>query len=258
MGIRVAICQSAASVGNVGANLDKITDIINNKKADVYVFPELFLTGYGADYLRQADDVKYAEDKISLLCAENNIAVALGLPTYRDRKIFNSLAFIEQNKTTVYDKIHLAGFGIYAEDAFEAGNRPRIAEFGGIKFGLSICYDIFFPELYRTYAKAGADVNICMAASAEPSRDFLERVLPARSLENVMYTIYVNNIGRFKNTEFYGRSRLLGPLGNTIWEAENGENVTCVYIDKEVIANARGIRHHMDDIRNDVCWNICK
>ena len=256
MGIRVALCQLSASVGNVGANLSRISETIINKKADVYIFPELFLTGYGADYARLEDDVKYAMDKLSMICAENNVAIAVGLPTYYNSGMRNSMAFIEQNKTVIYDKIHLAKFGVYSENMFLAGNRPRIAEFKGIKFGLSICYDIFVPELYRSDAKMGTHVNICLAASADPSREYLERILPARSLENVMYTVYLNNIGKFGETKFYGHSRLVGPLGNTLSETCGEEDVTCVYIDKDVINNARSIRHHMEDLREDVCWNV--
>ena len=115
---------------------------------------------------------------------------------------------------------------------------------------------MFFPEIYRCYATAGADVNICISASAETSKQFIERVLPARSLENVMYTIFVNNIGKYKETCFFGQSRLVGPLGNTLNEADQSDVVLCVYVDKAVIENAREERRHLADLRKDISWKI--
>jgi predicted amidohydrolase len=139
------------------------------------------------------------------------------------------------------------------ENRFEAGKSPILAEFGGMKFGLSICYDIFFPEIYRSYAAAGADVNICISASADASRKYLERVLPARSLENVIYTVFVNNISSGL-PKFYGGSRLLGPLGDTLAESGGGEDVLCVFVDRDVVGNARKERRHLEDLRKDIRW----
>lgn len=256
MGVRIALCQIPANTGSVGTNLDRIMSTITQTKADIYVFPELFLTGYGTDYVPLKNDVEYALDKISLWCSENDIAIAVGSPAFVEGAIKNSLYFITQNKVVRYDKIYLAKFGIYCESMFVQGNKPAIAEFKGMKFGLSICYDLFFPEISRFYAMNGADVNICVAASAEPSKEYYEKIAPARSLENVMYTIFVNNIGKYGTTKMFGHSRLIGPLGNTISEADDREDIRCVYVDKEVIKNSRKIRRHMTDLRKDIDWKI--
>lgn len=256
MGVRIAICQMPSAVGEVNVNLNKVLETISDTKADVYVFPELFLTGYGADYRALEHEIQYAVDRISLRCMEMDVAVAVGCPAYSESGITNSLLFITHDGIVQYDKLYLARFGVYAEDGFVPGRGPRMGRFNGITFGLSICYDIFFPEIYRAYAVAGADVNICIAASAEPSRQYLERVLPARSLENVVYTVYVNNIGKYRNETFYGHSRLVGPLGNTLNETGGSSDVMCVYVDKEVVDNARNERKHMSDLRRDIAWDM--
>jgi len=254
MGIKIALCQEGASANNVDYNLNMIMGTISQNRADIYVFPELFLSGYGADYRAIRDDVENALNKIKLWCSENDIAIVVGTPMYDGDRITNSVLFVTQARTYRYDKLYLAKFGIYAENEFTQGNRPVMAEFKGMKFGLSICYDIFFPEIFRHYSKHGADVNICVSASAKPSRPFLEKILPARSLENVIYTVYVNNVGNTEELEYYGHSRLVGPLGDTLDELEDCDEVRCVYVDRTVIANARKIRHHMSDFRTDIGW----
>lgn len=256
MGVRIALCQIPATTGSVGTNLDRIMSTITLTKADVYIFPELFLTGYGADYVPLRNDVEFALDKLSLWCSENDIAIVVGAPSYIDGAIRNSLYFITQDKTVRYDKMYLAKFGIYCECMFVQGSKPAMGEFKGMKFGLTVCYDLFFPEITRFYALNGADVNICIAASAEPSKEYFEKITSTRSLENVTYTIFVNNVGKFGNTKMFGHSRLIGPLGNTLSEADNTEDIRCVYVDKDVIKNSRKIRRHMTDLRKDIDWRL--
>jgi predicted amidohydrolase len=256
MSVKIAMCQVRSTVGDVGLNLDRILSTISQVNADVYVFPELFLTGYGADYGSLKEDVEMALNKLTLWCSEKDIAIAVGAPMYIKDTIRNSLYFVTQSSTIRYDKLYLAKFGIYSERVFRQGSRPVIAEFKGMRFGLSICYDIFFPEIFRFYAVNGADVNICISASAEPSREFFERVAPARSLENVIYTVFVNNVGAFGDTEFFGHSRLIGPIGNTVSEADEKECIKCVCVDGEVVRNARKIRTHMSDLRSDIDWHV--
>lgn len=254
MGIRLALCQCEAAVGDVGANLDKIMSVISQTRSDVYIFPELFLTGYGADYAFLSDDVQYATDKIRLWCLEKDVAVLVGAPSYSSNGIKNSLFFITPTDTTRYDKLYLARFGVYNEKDFIKGDNPVLCSFKGMTFGLSICYDIFFPEIYRNYALSCSDINVCIAASASPSKPYYERILPARSLENLLYTVFVNSAGGSGDLGFYGSSRLVGPLGNTISELDDKEGILCVFVDKEVITNARKERRHLDDRRIDINW----
>ena len=254
MGIRLALCQSRSSVGDVGSNLDRIMSIITQTKADVYVFPELFLCGYGAEYKSMECDIQYALDKIKIWCMENDIAVIVGAPSYDAFGMKNSLFFITQKETVRYDKLYLAKFGIYNEKEFIPGKRAMISEFKGMRFGLSICYDLFFPEIYRNYAMNGADVNICISGAAASSKPFFDRILPARSLENVIYTVFVNSIGEYNGNMFAGQSRLVGPLGNTLSETGDQDEVFCVYLDEDVVINARKDRHHLEDLREDIIW----
>lgn len=254
MGVKIALCQVRPSVGEVGSNLKRIISVISQTAADVYIFPELFLTGYGAEYKDLEDDIQYAVDKLKIVCGEHDIAVATGVPSFDSDGMKNSLLFVTQNSIVRYDKLYPAKFGIYKEDMFSPGKRPAIAEFKGMKFGLSICYDLFFPEIFRHYAISGADATICISASADPSREYFERIAPARSLENVMYTIFVNNTGKCGNIRFFGRSRLMSPLGETISVMNDEDSVRCVYIDKAVVEHARKERRHLDDLRNDIDW----
>jgi predicted amidohydrolase len=254
MGIRLALCQYQTATGDVGANLNSIMSVISQTRSDVYIFPELFLTGSGADHRTLSDDVHNAMDKIKLWCMERDVAVLLGAPSYSSNGIRNSLFFITSSDVIRYDKLYLARFGTDQEKEFIRGERPVLCSFKGMTFGLSIGYDIFFPEIYRNYALSCADINICIAASTVRTKPYIERILPARSLENLVYTVFVNSIGNSGNTEFYGTSRLVGPLGDALGELGEEERALCVYVDKDVITNARKERRHLEDRRIDIDW----
>ncbi|MDR0523133.1 MAG: carbon-nitrogen hydrolase family protein [Candidatus Methanoplasma sp.] len=252
MGLRIAVCQAAAVRGDVGANLCRASSIVSQTRADMYVFPEMFLAGYGADCSGLRDDVEAALNRLRSICLETGSAILIGGPCHLPGGIRNSLYFLSPSAEERYDKMHLANFGVYSEGGFAAGGEPVAVDFGGMRFGLSICYDLFFPELYRRYASLGADANVCISASASPSRKYLERALPARSLENVAYTVFVNNAPNGGDVDFYGGSRLVGPLGDTLAEAGGGDEVVCVYVDGEVVSRARSERRHLSDMRRDV------
>lgn len=254
MGMRLALCQYQSTVDDVGANLNKVMSVISQTRSDVYIFPELFLSGYGADYASLEEEIQYAINKMKIWCMEKDIAIIIGTPGYCSKGITNSLLFITSGDIIRYDKLYLARFGVYSETDFIRGSRPVLCSFKGLTFGLSICYDIFFPEIYRNYALSCAEVNVCIGASAIQSKDYFDRILPARSLENLVYTVFVNSIGTSGNLEFFGKSRLIGPLGDTLSELDGEEKTLCVYVDRDVITNARKERRHLEDRRLDILW----
>jgi len=254
MGLRLALCQYGAEKGDVSTNLSKIMTAVSQTKSDVYIFPEMFLTGYGAEYGRLEEEVQFAIDKIRLWCIERDVAIMVGAPSYTPNGIRNSLFFITPEEITRYDKLYPARFGIYNEKEFVKGDRPILGSFKGMTFGLSICYDLFFPEIFRNYALACADVNVCIAASATPSKAYYDKILPARSLENLMYTVFVNSVGKYGEVDFYGLSRLVSPLGDILSQLDGKEEILCVYVDKDVISNARKERKHLADRRADISW----
>ena len=84
--------------------------------------------------------------------------------------------------------MNLATFGPFEEGLyFGAGSSGTLMEVEGRKIGVVICYDLFFPELAKSYALAGAETVICISASPITSRDFFERLIPARAIENTAY-----------------------------------------------------------------------
>ena len=254
MKVRVALCQFMPDVGDVESNGERIISCLRSDDADVYIFPELFLTGYGADYSVLKDEVQAMVRTISEECRRTDTAAVFGSPRYTDDGVMNSLAFLSPDGDIWYDKAHLARFGVYAENEFTEGRSPAIGLYHGIGFGMCVCYDIFFPEILHGCSLRGASVNICVAASAVQSKPFLDKVISARALENVTYLAYVNNTGPLNGLEMHGCSRGLDPFGDVIAECGTSECVSVFTVDTEELERARGIRRHLTDFRSDIPW----
>jgi nitrilase len=161
-------------------------------------------------------------------------------------KVLNScLVYNPQGERVVrYDKIHLFGFQKgnerYDESAtIEAGRRPVsfATPFGRV--GVSICYDMRFPELYR--ALGVNDLLVIPAAFTETTgRAHWEILLRARAIENQCYVLAVAQGGKHENgRETHGNSMLIDPWGVVIDRLDKGEGVVVGEIDHARIADVR-------------------
>ena len=254
MRVEVALCQYRPVPGDPEANADRICEALRDGAGDVLVLPEMFLTGYGHPCGGLEDRVDRCLGELSDLCRELDRAVAVGAPRYGPGSVCNSMAFLSPDGDTWYDKAHLASFGVYAETGFAPGSAPAMGSYHGVLFGMCICYDVFFPEILHGCSLNGASVNICAAASAVQSKPFLDRVLPARALEDVTYTAYVNNVGPMNGLEMHGCSRGLDPFGDTLAQCGTEEGTAVFAVDTDALAEAREVRRHLCDFRRDVDW----
>ena len=88
---------------------------------------------------------------------------------------------------------------------------------------MTICYDIFFPEVFRLLRLKGSQLIICISASPAVRREYFEVFTLARALENTVFLAYVNLVGVENGLQFWGGSRIVSPNGNTIAQAKLDE-----------------------------------
>lgn len=156
-----------------------------------------------------------------------------------------------------YDKIHLFDVTLpdghrYEESAqAQAGGTPVLAPLGAAKLGLSICYDLRFPQLYRALALAGAEVLAVPSAFTRPTgKAHWRTLLMARAIENAAYVVAPAQCGTHPGgRETYGHSMIIDPWGEVLAEAD-GEHpgVIIAKIDRarvrEVRAQLPVLAHH--------------
>ncbi|HEV2579239.1 MAG TPA: nitrilase-related carbon-nitrogen hydrolase, partial [Ktedonobacteraceae bacterium] len=123
----------------------------------------------------------------------------------------------------------------------EPGDELVTAEIDGITFGLTICYDLRFPELYRLLTLRGADILFVPAAfTLHTGRDHWEVLLRARAIENLCYVVAPAHVGTYPpNRQCFGRSMIVDPWGLILAQAQDMPGVVIADINLEQIARAR-------------------
>jgi predicted amidohydrolase len=146
----------------------------------------------------------------------------------------------------VYRKIHLFDVAVDAgpvdtESArVSAGDRRVVADVDGIGLGMTICYDVRFPELYRALALAGAQVLAVPANFTERTgRDHWEVLLRARAIENGAYVIAPSQIGGPPGQPAFGRSMIVDPWGTVVAQAPDEVAIVTAEIDTDRVEAVR-------------------
>lgn len=159
-----------------------------------------------------------------------------------------SLVYDDQGRRVArYDKIHLfdvvlEGGERYCEsDSLEAGSEVVVADTPLGKIGLTVCYDVRFPELYRNMHRHGVElITVPSAFTASTGRAHWEALLRARAVENLCYVIAANQGGTHVNgRETWGHSLILDPWGRVLAQIETGPGVACADLEIENLPELR-------------------
>jgi predicted amidohydrolase len=164
-------------------------------------------------------------------------------------KFYNTSVLIDRDGEIVarYRKIHLFDVNLangekhYESERIAPGNDLVTAEIDGITFGLTICYDLRFPELYRLLALRGAQIIMVPAGfTLHTGRDHWEVLLRARAIENLCYVVAPAQVGTYPpNRQCFGRSMIVSPWGLVLAQAPDTQTVVMADIDLAQIEQAR-------------------
>lgn len=247
--MKIAAAQIACALGEVDANLRKIRDFSARAKeggAELIVFPELADTGYSMPIIqaRATPWTEGAVPELQKIAKDLSIAIICGV-SERDREsIYNSQVFIDAKGEIVgsYQKTHLfTGTPIGEDECFVPGYGFDCFRFGGFRLGLSICYDLRFPEVYRTLAiEEGADVFVLSSAWPFPRLGHFQVLAAARAIENQSYMIVSNRVGTDDGMTCCGSSAIIDPYGVTLASASTDqEELIQAEISEEAIKSVR-------------------
>ncbi|RZJ13092.1 MAG: carbon-nitrogen hydrolase family protein [Rubrivivax sp.] len=147
-----------------------------------------------------------------------------------------------------YDKIHLFAYDNGRESydearVLEAGTQPTVFDAGGLperlRVGLSVCYDLRFPELFRNYNPCDL-IAVPAAFTYTTGEKHWELLLRARAVENQCYVIAPAQGGRHENgRRTWGHSMIVDPWGEVLAVLPEGEGVACAEIDAQRLAQVR-------------------
>ncbi len=252
-------------LGDLAENRRRITEGLAGRRADLIVLPELAFTGYSlADRSAALALAEYPEDSESLellirLAGNTGGRIVAGFAEKARRPdgsetAYNSAVMVgPDGLEAVYRKIHLFGF---ESELFDPGNRPpAVYDIGGLKVGIMICFDWFFPETSRLLALAGADV---IAHPANLVLDWCQRSMLVRCLENNLFAVTANRYGseerNGKVLTFTGGSQITAPRYEKLASASlDGDGFEAVEIDPAAARdkNITSVNNLLGDRRTD-------
>ncbi|HEY2140318.1 MAG TPA: nitrilase-related carbon-nitrogen hydrolase, partial [Chthoniobacterales bacterium] len=203
-------------------------------------------TGYSMPIIRK-HATTFAEGAVPQLreiARAVGIGIISGIAERDGAAIFNSQVVIDPNGEVVakYRKAHLFSPPPIEEDkCFSPGNELVTLPWGDFRLGLTICYDLRFPEIYRTLAcDFGANVFIISSAWPFPRVEHMRILTQARAIENQSYVVLSNRAGNSEGVGFCGSSAIVDAYGVTIAAASaDREELIVAEVSEEVVRSVR-------------------
>lgn len=226
--LRIALAQANFCVGDIAGNSARIIDLARQAEkaaAELIIFPELALTGYPPeDLLFRPGLHRRVRAALSEIAATtSSMHLIVGYPEQVGAQIFNSCAVFHGGvQRANYRKQHLPNYSVFDEKRyFVPGDKPCVVDILGIKFGLSICEDIWTPETAAQNKAAGAECICNINASPFHIGKLSERnhaVTQAAQLSQLPIA-YVNAVGGQDELIFDGASFTVDHAGNITAQA---------------------------------------
>ena len=254
--LRVA-CIQLTSRADKAANLEKAEPLVAKAAAtgaDLVVLPEKWNAIGDPEALHEAAETLESGESVEAMARwarSYGITVVGGSITERREgreKLSNtSIVYDPQGSIVgVYRKIHMfdveVGGHVYREsDAEEPGDEPVVVDAEGLTTGLTVCYDVRFPELYRILALEGAElVTVPAHFTLYTGKDHWELMLRARAVENQYYVAAAAQIGEtLPGRLSYGRSLIADPWGTVIAMAPDEETVIVAELERRRLEEVR-------------------
>ncbi len=261
--LKLLAIQMESAIGDLKLNIESVKNLLvanlnKYEPLDFVFLPEVWTTGwYCPKFHQNAEDINNS-DSVKMLqeiAKEYNVNIIGGsFIQKKGDKYFNTCPVINREGKLIctYDKNHL--FSYYGDNEgeyIEKGTNPVIAEIEGVKIGISICYDIRFPEIYRAYRKAGADILVDMAAWPKSRKIHWDSLTTARAVENQSYFVALTQTGLLNDgSENLGHSMIIDYEGKILDEINELEGGIYAEIDLEKMYDFRDKCTVLKDIKD--------
>lgn len=250
--MKIALVQYSPAWEDKETNKKKILSLVQDLNGiELFIFPEMTLTGFTMKSKEMAETIHGDSFRFfSSIAKEKSANIFAGIIEQRKQLIYNTLIHIKPdgNLLKLYRKVHPFSYSGENEH-YHAGTKPAYTKIKNWKIGLTICYDLRFPELYRKYGKKKAHLIVNIANWPDTRIEHWRTLLKARAIENQCYIAGVNRVGKDPKLNYVGFSSVFDPMGKEIVSVENDEKVIVVELDKNYVNEVRTKFPFLDDIK---------
>ena len=251
MKIRISLGQFDIQLGAPQENLARVSTLAaqaNQRESQFLLLPELWSTGYDLEnwpmHAAPLEQGFFAE--MAGLARAHRLWLGGSLLERRGSQAYNTFVLYDSlgELAACYRKIHR--FRLMDEDQWlGAGDRPVLASLKltedapTLKAGLAVCYDLRFPELFRSYALQGAELILLPAEWPAARLEHWQVLLRARAIENQCFIAAVNRVGVSKGEAFGGHSQVIDPWGRVLLQGGTEPELLTVDLDLGEAARVR-------------------
>jgi len=250
-------CIQMCSGHDIESNLSKVENFLKEvaeKGSKLVLLPETFsfIAQDSQEKIKNAEKTHVILEFLSQQAKQYQLWIIAGstlCPAEHGDKLYNRCPIFAPDGTqhSSYDKMHLFDADLGTEswqesESIEAGREPvSVTIDSDWKAGISICYDLRFPELYRHYSAQGCNILTVAAAFTVPTgKAHWETLLRARAIENQCYVLASAQYGKHRDSrETYGHSMMIDPWGTIIAELPDGEGIITAELDLSYLQHIR-------------------
>jgi predicted amidohydrolase len=258
--MKLALAQLDIDHGDVEGNVERAVESITEaarRDADLLCLPEIFNVGYFAfdDYESAAEGLSGSTlSRLSEAAVEHGINVLAGtivedlaetteVETPAGEGLSNTAVLFDRagEHRAVYRKHHLFGYESAEADLLVPGEEPRsgICEVEGFTVGITTCYDLRFPELYRELVEQGVNLLLVPSAWPYPRVEHWTTLSRARAIENQCYVATINGSAEYEGVKLLGRSTVFDPWGTTLASSDDEPTLITSEIDPDRVERVR-------------------
>lgn len=258
--MKLALAQLEIAGGKPNTNRDRAVEAIERaarQGCDLVCLPELFTVGYFAfdSYPRVAEPLDGETiSRLATLAEEKDIAIlagsivedlsasaAQGFETPAAEGYANTAVYLDAGgrRRGVYRKHHLFGYDSAEEELLTPGESLSIVDDLGFTVGITTCYDLRFPELYRALVDSGVTLTLVPSAWPYPRVEHWQLLPRVRAIENLMYVGATNGVGQFDGNSLVGRTTLYDPWGTPVASAGEAAELVTATVDPDIVARRR-------------------
>ena len=239
---------------NPSENIKLLKSYLGKNRCELVLLPELSMCGYLFQSRNQLMDISESVPKgpstraMLRLSAEHSCTIVFGLAEKESQNIYNTAVIVSKGRYIGrYRKIHLSDF---EKKLFDRGKENPVFDVDGMKIGVQICFDLWFPEISREQIRNGADILLVPANFGGRTTYHISKI---RAIENLTPLVLCNRTGHESipgmNADFLGKSSAVDSRGNRICTLSEGRedfrvcdislckkksNVICSDFEKEI------------------------
>lgn len=214
--MRIGLAQTFIIWEEKAKNLERMETLLSQADADAVFFPEMSLTGFSMHTELTAEENEESVERVKRLAVSYGMHIGFGWVKKTEPLCENHYSVVSPDGTMILDYAKIHPFSYSGENQFfQSGDTLAVGKLNDFSVGLAICYDLRFPELFRSMMPA-AELVIVPANWPERRVEHYQALLMARAIENQCFIAGVNCCGMMDGQFYSGDSGIYAPDGKKV------------------------------------------